>query len=271
MHASCASGMTQQLLASNWLRCTRLSRTTADLSRWLRPIHSQGHCQMSHIEQKAELRKVVKQGLGKLTAEKMAAESQAIAQHVLQSRLFHNSKTLGVYLHCAKLREVDTTLIVAAAVKAGSNKECFVPLVKDQKANMQLLHLDSLEGLVPVPPFSILEPKPTYPNGHPRQDVLAMEKPLEVLLMPGLAFDRQGHRLGRGGGYYDNFINKCRQRAKARGWQPPLLVALAFEAQLVHSVPTAPHDIDVDILATAERFMACSTSGEKALLVAAPH
>jgi len=44
---------------------------------------------------------------------------QAIAQNVLQSQLFHNSKTLGVYLHCAKLREVDTTLIVAAAVKAG--------------------------------------------------------------------------------------------------------------------------------------------------------
>ncbi len=92
---------------------------------------------------------------------------------------------------------------------------------------------------MPVPPFSILEPNPTYPNGHPRQDgecacvcahcqnfdswlfvkrtflefvfvfgfdtvcnaVLTMGKPLEVLLMPGLAFDGQGHRLGRGGGY----------------------------------------------------------------------
>ncbi|KAL0018622.1 hypothetical protein WJX79_002051 [Trebouxia sp. C0005] len=239
--------MTQRLLASNW-----------------------GHCQMSHIQQKAELRKVVKQGLRKLTAEEMAAESLAIAQNVLQSQLYHNSKTLGIYLHCAKLREVDTTLIVAAAVKAGSNKECFVPMVEDQKANMQLLHLDSLEGLVPVPPFSILEPTPTYPNGHTRQDVLTMGKPLEVLLMPGLAFDGQGHRLGRGGGYYDNFVNKCKQRAKARGWQPPLLVALAFEAQLVHSVPTAPHDIDVDILATAKGFLACSTLGEEALSVAAP-
>lgn len=92
---------------------------------------------------------------------------------------------------------------------------------------------------MPVPPFSILEPTPTYPNGHTRQDgecacvcrtvpeldswllvnhnflefasvfgfdtvcsaVLTMGKPLEVLLMPGLAFDGQGHRLGRGGGY----------------------------------------------------------------------
>lgn len=47
-------------------------------------------------------------------------------------------------------------------------------------------------------------------------------------------------------------------------------VALAFEAQLVDSVPIAPHDIDVDILATAKGFLACSTSGEEALSVAAP-
>lgn len=46
-------------------------------------------------------------------------------------------------------------------------------------------------------------------------------------------------------------------------------VALAFEAQLVQSVPTAPHDIDVDILATAKGFLACSTSGEEALSAAA--
>jgi len=47
-------------------------------------------------------------------------------------------------------------------------------------------------------------------------------------------------------------------------------VALALEAQLVQSVPTAPHDIDVDILATAKGFVACSTSGKEALSVAAP-
>ena len=70
--------------------------------------------------------------------------------------------------------------------------------------------------------------------------------------MPGLAFDEQGRRLGRGGGYYDKFIAQCKERAKQRGWEPPLLVALAFKAQIFPEVPCDPHDEPVDVLITAD-------------------
>lgn len=262
--------MTRKLLARNWLNLSRVTRNTQCLRLWQQRPSAASYSQMSHAEQKAELRKAVKHQLRKLTAERMASESQAIAHHVLQSHIFHQRKWLGIYLHCAKLREVDTTLVVKAALEDGSNKECFVPLVEDQRANMKLLHLDSVDGLVAVPPFNILEPQSTYSNGEPRQDALFMAKPLELLLMPGLAFDRQGHRLGRGGGYYDSFINKCKQRAEAKGWDPPLLVALAFEAQMVDTVPTAAHDIDVDILITASNVFGCSSRGHSALLTTSP-
>ncbi|KAL3136664.1 hypothetical protein ABBQ38_005905 [Trebouxia sp. C0009 RCD-2024] len=224
--------------------------------------------QMSYTEQKAVLRQSVKQELRKLSVEVMTKESQAIAQHIVHSHFFQQAKTVGIYLHCVKLKEVDTTPIVSAAVQAGLGKHCFVPLVEDRHANMRLLHLDSLEGLVAVPPFNIYEPKPSYVTGLPRLDALLMDEPLELLLMPGLAFDRQGHRLGRGGGYYDNFIHKYKQRAEAKGWRPPLLVALAFDAQMVPFVPTARHDVNVDILVTAQELLACSSRGDTVLTAA---
>lgn len=108
---------------------------------------------MTHVEQKAALRQSVKQELKKLSVEVMTKESkelqsrllqlrlvvmkhspmqhkqmrphviwsagQAVAQHIVHSKLFQRAKTVGVYLHCVKLKEVDTTPIVSAAVQAG--------------------------------------------------------------------------------------------------------------------------------------------------------
>lgn len=59
-----------------------------------------------------------------------------------------------------------------------------------------------------------------------------MDRPLDVLVMPGLAFDASGRRLGRGGGYYDKYIAALFERHAARGWRRPLLAALAYREQV---------------------------------------
>ncbi len=92
-----------------------------------------------------------------------------------------------------------------------------------------------------------------------------VDEPLELVVMPGLAFDRAGRRLGRGGGYYDKFIAAARRRAEERGWPQPLLVALSFRAQLVGEVPVEAHDARVDAIVTADEVIACSPGAADAL------
>ncbi|KAM1982011.1 hypothetical protein FF1_039021 [Malus domestica] len=74
--------------------------------------------------------------------------------------------------------------------------------------------------------------------------------PVDLLLLPGLAFDRSGRRLGRGGGYYDTFLTRYQELAKAHNWNQPLLVALSYSTQILDEgvIPITPHDVLVDAL-----------------------
>lgn len=69
---------------------------------------------------------------------------------------------------------------------------------------------------------------------------------VDVILVPGLAFDAAGRRIGRGGGFYDRFLLRL----------PPatLSVGVAFEAQRIDEVPADPHDRRVDVVVTERRL-----------------
>jgi len=89
----------------------------------------------------------------------------------------------------------------------------------------------------------ILEPPPTMPP-VPLAEVAA-------LVVPGVAFDLRGHRLGQGGGHYDRLIAAARALPA-----PPLVVALAYDFQIVARVPHEAHDQRVDRIVTERRVLA---------------
>jgi 5-formyltetrahydrofolate cyclo-ligase len=70
-----------------------------------------------------------------------------------------------------------------------------------------------------------------------------------LVIMPGAAFDPKGNRLGYGGGYYDRLLSRLRRKIP--------LVALAYEEQLVDSLPAGPHDIRVHMIVTDRRVIHC--------------
>ncbi|MFA7238164.1 MAG: 5-formyltetrahydrofolate cyclo-ligase [Phycisphaeraceae bacterium] len=80
---------------------------------------------------------------------------------------------------------------------------------------------------------------------------------IDLVIVPGLGFDLTGHRLGRGGGFYDRFLS----RRNFRG----LTCGLALEQQVVEHIPTQPHDVRLDMLATERRILRFGEGGEEGL------
>lgn len=65
---------------------------------------------------------------------------------------------------------------------------------------------------------------------------------LDLMIVPGLAFTKRGHRLGGGKGYYDVYVQNCSHDPHGR----PYTIGLAFKEQILHSIPTDVHDFMVD-------------------------
>ncbi len=90
----------------------------------------------------------------------------------------------------------------------------------------------------------------------PRDGRPLVPRLIDLVIVPGLAFDTAGNRLGRGGGYYDRFLRRLRRSATT--------VGLAFDAQIVDAVPADDRDFGMDIIVTDRRV--CRTGGSRSRL-----
>lgn len=68
------------------------------------------------------------------------------------------------------------------------------------------------------------------------------------MIVPGIAFTKEGHRLGQGKGFYDNYFKKCSSHCK----QHPYVIALAFKQQIFHSIPFGEYDVKVNQVITSD-------------------
>jgi 5-formyltetrahydrofolate cyclo-ligase len=155
--------------------------------------------------------------------------NHAIRTHLLAHPLFEEATHLFTYLSFRT--EVDTRGIIEAAMASG--KSVSIPRLKGDKATMEAVPLHAWADLVPGP-FGLLEPAP---------EISAIPLPPGTLvLVPGLAFDPSGHRLGYGGGYYDRFLARPNLRCIGAG--------LAYEAQITQLPHPEAFDQRVDWIVT---------------------
>jgi 5-formyltetrahydrofolate cyclo-ligase len=132
--------------------------------------------------------------------------------------------------------EVRTRQSLPAALASG--KRIVVPWCLNNELELFLLH--NMEELA-VGMYKILEPRQEL-RGLPEKRLRPAD--LDLVMVPGVAFDRRGARMGHGFGYYDKLLQHARPDAP--------LVALAFECQLFPDVPTQSHDIFMDKIVTEQ-------------------
>ncbi len=173
---------------------------------------------------KQALRARMREALGAIPPRQRAQEEDLVAAAVQAEPAWSAART--VLLYRSKAPEFSVTSLGNGAFRDG--KAVLLPRVTDAAAGeMALHHVRGWDDLV-VGAFGIQEPAAHCPEADPADIGLAV--------VPGLAFDGAGHRLGQGGGFYDRLLS----RVQAPVW------ATCFDAQVVAEVPTAPHDRPVD-------------------------
>lgn len=167
------------------------------------------------------------------------AISAEICRRVVEQPWYRAARTVMWYLHCRS--EVRTLPAVATELKSG--KLIVIPYCTVDNEGHKQLGLWQLEAVDELQPgmWNILEP-PRARWLEPAKQVGADE--LDVVIVPGVAFDRQGGRLGNGAGYYDRLLEKVRADA--------VLAAVCYEEQLLPQVVMDKHDVFMDFVVTEQ-------------------
>lgn len=181
------------------------------------------------MNSKDMIRKEIISKRDSLTSQEISDKSKVIANKLISAYEYKNAENILIY---ASMRsEVITDGIIDDALKSGINVFCPKCIDKDNGV-MVFYKIDSLDDLKECY-YGIREPEYTS-DSEVFDDTKDIDKTL--VIVPGVAFDRCGNRIGYKGGYYDRFLSKY-----------PLIktIALAFELQMVDRIPADAHDIPV--------------------------
>lgn len=164
-----------------------------------------------------------------LVQSEVEQRSSCIIEKLLAMEYYRDSSVIMTYVSIRN--EVRTLDLIASALR--DDKTLAVPLCITDTKDLKPCRITGLDDLVEGI-FGIPEPVGSC-------EVVDIDK-LDIVIVPGVAFDRKLNRLGHGAGYYDRFL--------ARLGAKTLKIGLAFDFQLVDSLPVESHDIPLDILIT---------------------
>ena len=187
--------------------------------------------------QKKEIRADILSQRNCLSEPDISGKSNEITKNLLSLPFLDEAKTVMVYSHFGS--EPETKQIIDKLLRNG--KQVVLPATLVEQKEIIALYIDSDTKLLENR-YGIMEPLPT-------EEKTAKPEEIDVVIVPGVAFDEQGNRIGFGHRYYDKFLSGFKPRT--------IKIALAFELQIVEPFKAEAHDIPVDLIVTEERVIEC--------------
>lgn len=182
---------------------------------------------------KVMLRKVMRAELGKKHLAQRAGDSAAVCARLIEAPLWREARSVMLFMPLQD--EVDIRPMVARSLRDGKTTTLPRFDVRTQRYGAAEIQ-DPVQDLE-FGQFGVMEPQSRCPW-------LPLNR-LDLILVPGVAFDHQCRRLGRGMGFYDRMLSDVRA----------ISCGIAFDEQIVSAVPETPHDISVECILTPTRWI----------------
>lgn len=185
-------------------------------------------------ENKKALRASIKQKRRALSIEYRQQASRKMQAELTRLPCYQAAEYIMLYM--AMQDEVQLDELIAMVLKDG--KKAAIPLVTGAGL-MEAVELSDMADLVP-------DKYGIKTVSEEKRRLIAPDK-IDLIIVPGVAFDKAGHRLGMGGGFYDRFMLRASRAVRA---------ALAYDCQLLAAVPAEVHDLIVDYIITEKQNIA---------------
>jgi len=180
---------------------------------------------------KNQLKESILEKRNSLSREEILEKSEKIKSNLFNLQYYKHSKTAMFFVSFNS--EVHTHDMIKESLK---NKTVILPKVAQHEIEPSVV-ID-FDNLIPGK-FGVLEPIEAMKIAH---------KNIDLVLVPGIVFDKEGHRVGYGFGYYDKFLRKMPKAVK---------IGLAFDFQIVDKLPKETHDVPVDMVVTEKMIVEC--------------
>lgn len=192
--------------------------------------------------ERATIRRRMRQRRRQVTRGAQRLAARRIAQQLMHAMLLRPGRCIGVYL--ALPGEADLTVTIECARVLGCR--LYLPHIVNVARGQMAFYRHDRQHRLRTNRWGI----PQLPSVVGRTPARSID--LDVVLVPLVAFDAQGHRLGMGAGFYDRYFAR---RRRNRQWRRPLLVGIAYSFQQVASIPNEAHDVDLDAVVTEHGLM----------------